>query len=48
MGYPSTDGSEVRVVKRIVGAQPYAVFAEAVDVLLGEAPWQERGLGAGG
>jgi protein-disulfide isomerase len=38
MGYPSTDGSEVRVVKRIVGAQPYAVFAEVVDALLSEAP----------
>jgi protein-disulfide isomerase len=38
MGYASEDGTEVRIVKRIVGAQPYAVFAEAVDVLLSEAP----------
>ena len=38
MGYPSEDGTEIRVVKRIVGAQPYAVFAEAVDALLTEVP----------
>jgi protein-disulfide isomerase len=38
MGYPNADGTEVRVVKRIVGAQPYTVFAEAVDVLLGAVP----------
>jgi protein-disulfide isomerase len=36
LGYPSENGAEVRVVKRIVGAQPYAVFAEAVDSLLSE------------
>jgi len=38
IGYPSEDGAEVRIVKRIVGAQPYAVFAKIVDGLLSEAP----------
>jgi len=38
IGYPSEDGAEVRIVKRIVGAQPYTVFAEVVDGLLSEAP----------
>jgi protein-disulfide isomerase len=36
LGYPSNDGAEVRVVKRIVGAQPYSVFAEVIDALLSE------------
>jgi protein-disulfide isomerase len=38
IGYSSDDGAEVRVGKRIVGAQPYAVFADVVDGLLSEAP----------
>jgi protein-disulfide isomerase len=38
IGYPSDDGDEARIVKRMVGAQPFAAFAEAVNTLLSEAP----------
>ena len=38
IGYPSGDGTEVKIVKRIDGAQPYAVFARVVDELLAAAP----------
>jgi protein-disulfide isomerase len=38
IGFAVDDGANVKVVKRITGAQPYAVFADAVDELLPEAP----------
>ena len=34
IGYPRKERAEVRIVKRIVGAPPYTVFAEVVDALL--------------
>ena len=36
LGFIEPDGTKVKAVKKIVGAQPYAAFKEAIDTLLKE------------